>query len=147
MLPTPQVPSSLVSGDVSFAPRIRRVPRLWGGLGATVYPLALVVLGLSVGFRQGGGPTDLAASFLGALLFLIAAPTAWIFAFPFIEVSRFTVILVGSATSIPLWFLLGRSIALRSESWGVWLRRYATFAVVWTVFTFLVFALLALLEP
>jgi len=134
-----------VNGDVSFAPRRRTVRRGWGGVVGLAYPSLLVVLGLSVGFRQAGGPTDLAASYLGALLFLTAAPTAWVFAFPFIEVTRFTVIAVGVLTSFPLWYLAGAGIAERSPSWAVWLRRDITVAMVWTVTTLGLFAILALL--
>jgi len=113
------------------------------GLG---FPGLLVVIALSVGFRQAGGPSDLAASFLGALLFLVAAPTAWLFAFPFIEVTRFTVISVGVVTSAVLWYLTGRAIAERSRSWGAWMRKYTTVCVLWTSATLAFFAVLASLE-
>ncbi len=146
MLPPGVLPSVMVNGDVSFAPRRRAVRRGWGGAAGLVYPTLLVVLGLSVGFLQAGGPTELAASFLGALLFLTAAPTAWIFAFSFIEVTRFTVIAVGVLTSFPLWYLTSAGIADRSQSWGLWLRRYTTFAALWTVASLGIFAILALFE-
>jgi hypothetical protein len=135
-----------VSGDVSFAPRRRTIRRGWGGLAGLGFPGLLIVIALSVGFRQGGGPSDLAASFLGALLFLVAAPTAWLFAFPFIEVTRFTVISVGVLTSAVLWYITGRAIADRSPSWRLWLRRYATVCVLWTAATLAIFAVLASLE-
>jgi hypothetical protein len=99
-----------------------------------------------VGFRKAGGPNDLASSFLGALLFLIAAPTSWLFAFPFIEVTRFTVIAVGATTSGVIWYLVGRSIADRSRTWRTWARKYAVFCVSWTAATLAIFAILASLE-
>jgi hypothetical protein len=103
-------------------------------------------MAMSVGFRQAGGPSDIAGSFLGALLFLVAAPTAWVFAFPFIEVTRFTVIAVGVVTSAIAWYLIGRALAERSMSWAVWLGRYATVCLVWTAVTLALFAVLASLE-
>lgn len=75
---------------------------------------------------------EIATSFLGTILFLTAAPTAWIFAIPFIEVSRFTVLLAGVLSSFPLWWLLGTRLAEGAANWLVWLRRYATAALVWT---------------
>jgi len=144
MLPTLAVPSPFVSGDVSFAPRRRHVRHGWGGFAGLVYPTTLVALGLSVGFRQDSGAADLAASFLGAILFLIAAPTAWIFAFPFIEVTRFTVIVVGVLTSFPLWYLVGRALANGSSTWASWVLRYAGVSFTWTISTLLAIALLAL---
>lgn len=132
-----------MTGDVSFAPRRRTIRRGWGGVAGLSFPAVLVVISLSVGFRQAGGPTDVASSFLGALLFLVAVPTAWLFAFPFIEVTRFTVIAVGVLTSGPVWYLVGRAIANRSRTWGIWLRRYCATAVLWTAAMLVAFAALA----
>ena len=132
-----------MTGDVSFAPRRRTIRTGWGGIAGLTFPTVLVVISLSVGFRHAGGPGDLASSFLGALLFLVAAPTAWLFAIPFIEVTRFTVITVGVLTSGVVWFVAGRAIAARSRSWGVWMRRYAAICVTWTAATLLLFALFA----
>lgn len=86
---------------------------------------------------------DFAATIAGTILFLIAAPTAWVLSFPFIDVTRFTVIVFGVATSAPLWWLLGVAIARRSETWLVWLRRYAMFAFGWLVFNLLAIAVVA----
>ena len=108
-----------------------------------VFPAVLVVIGLSTGFRSGGDMSDFAATIAGAILFLVAAPTAWVLSFPFIDVTRFTVIVFGIVTSAPLWWLLGVAIARGSESWLVWIRRYVAFAVGWLVFNIVVMAVVA----
>jgi hypothetical protein len=107
------------------------------------YPVLLVVIALGVGFRRGGDMGDLAASFLSALLFLVACPTAWVFAFDFIEVTRFTVIGVGVLTSFPLWYALSAALAERADFWGEWLRWYVTACLIWTVLTILLMAVIA----
>jgi hypothetical protein len=114
-------------------------------LFALGYPTLLVGVSLSVGFRRAGELTDLAASFLAALLFLVAAPTSWVFAFPFIEVTRFTILFVGVLTSFPLWYAAGAALADASATWPVWLRRYLVIAVGWTAFTILALGVIALL--
>lgn len=114
-----------------------------GGLFALVYPALLVLLSVSVGFRRAGELTDLAVSFIAALLFLIAAPTSWVFAFPFIEVTRFTILFVGVLTSFPLWYAVGAALADASSSWLIWLRRYLVIALGWTVFTILLIGVAA----
>lgn len=86
---------------------------------------------------------DFAASLAGAVLFLIAAPTAWVLAFPFIDVTRFTVFAFGIASSAALWFLLGRAIANRSDDWPRWLRAYGIVCVVWTGFNLVSFGVVA----
>lgn len=127
---------------VSFTrPRNIVAPAL-GGAAALVYPTILVGMALDVGFRHGGGATEIATSYLGALLFLTAAPLAWIFAIDFIEVSRFTVIAIGVLSSFPLWWLAGSRLADGASSWLVWLRRYATLAVVWTALHLFTIALM-----
>lgn len=103
---------------VSFGPRPDRVTRGWGGLAALAYPALLIGLSLSVGFRRGGDLTDFGASFVGSILFLVAAPLAWVFAFEFIDVTRFTVLVVGSLSGAVLWYQLGRAIADRSNTWA-----------------------------
>ena len=123
----------MATGDVSFAPRQSRVGRGWGGLFALSYPTLLVVMAVAVGFRKGGDGGDFAASFVASVLFLIAAPTAWIFSFDFIDVTRMTVITLGVITSFPLWYLLGAALGERAPNVGVWLRRYLTICVGWTV--------------
>ncbi len=87
--------------------------------------------------------SDFAATIAGAILFLIAAPTAWVLSFPFIDVTRFTVIVFGVVTSAPLWWLLGVAIARGSETWLVWIRRYAMFAIGWVVVNIVAIALVA----
>lgn len=132
-----------MEADLSFAPRRRTLSRGLAGLFALGYPTLLVLLAVSVGFRRAGELTDLAASFLATLLFLVAAPTSWVFAFPFIEVTRFTILSVGVLTSFPLWYAVGAALADASPSWPVWLRRYLVVAIGWTIFTIVMIGLLA----
>jgi len=103
----------------------------------------LIGLGLSVGFRGSDDVTGFATAFLGAILFLVAAPTTWVFAIDFIEASRFTVFTVGAVTSLPLWYLLGSRMARRAENWLTWLKRYTIFCGLWTVLTLVLVVLLA----
>lgn len=128
--------------DLSFTPRAG-VSRRAGGTLALLYPLALITLGVSVGFRGSNDVDGLATAILGAILFLVAAPTTWVFAIDFIEASRFTVITAGALTSLPLWYLLGSRLALRAENWPTWLKRYAIFCGLWTMLTFILMVLLA----
>jgi hypothetical protein len=116
-----------------------------GGAVGLVFPALLVMLGLSAGFRSGGDMADFAATIAGTILFLIAAPTAWVLSFPFIDVTRFTVIVFGVVTSAPLWWLLGVAIARGSETWLVWLRRYAMYAFGWLVINLIAIAVVAAL--
>ena len=129
--------------DVSFAPRRSTVSPVLGGAQGLIYPTIIGVIGLSVGFRQGGDMTDFAASIVGTLLFLIAAPTAWVMAFDFIDVTRFTVILFGIVTSAPLWWLAGVALARSSDTWSIWWRRYLVVSVLWTVGSIVVIAVIA----
>ena len=133
----------MTTGDVSFAPRQSHLGRGWGGALALSYPLFLVLLVVGVGFSRGGDGADFAASFVGSVLFLIAAPTAWIFSFDFIDVTRLTVIVLGIATSFPIWYLLGAALGERASSLGVWVRRYLTICVVWTLVTIVFLGLIA----
>jgi hypothetical protein len=116
-----------------------------GGLLALSYPAVLVVVALGVGFRRGGDMGDFAATIAATVVFLIAAPTAWILAFPFIEVTRFTVVVFGVASSAVLWWVLGVVVARASDSWIAWARRYALICVVWTAANILVIGLVAAL--
>lgn len=75
---------------------------------------------------------EFAATLAATLLFLIAAPTAWILSFPFIEVTRFTVVVFGVATALPLWYLVGVAMARRAEMWPSWVRSYVILCVAWT---------------
>lgn len=99
---------------------------------ALAYPVAVTMLSIGVSFREVGDMSDLASSLLAALLFLIAAPTAWIFAIDFIDVNRLVVFLVGMVTSYPLWFFAGTRIALAAATWAGWLRRYVVLCLAWT---------------
>ncbi|MEN8041939.1 MAG: hypothetical protein ABFR95_10600 [Actinomycetota bacterium] len=129
--------------DVSFAPRRGTVSPILGGLLGLMFPFVLVVAALSVGFRSGGDMGDFAASLAGAVLFLIAAPTAWVLSFPFIDVTRFTVFIFGVITAVPLWYLLGGAIARRSSEWLYWLRGYGIACVVWTAANLALFGAIA----
>ena len=108
-----------------------------------VFPAMLVMIGLSTGFRSGGDMADFAATIAGTVLFLIAAPTAWVLSFPFIDVTRFTVIVFGIVTSAPLWWLLGVAFARASETWLDWVRRYAVFSISWLVINIIAMAVVA----
>ena len=129
--------------DLSFTANRRTVSRSLGGIAALAYPVFLVSVALATGFRKGGDYADLAASFLAALLFLIAAPTAWIFSFDFVDPDRFTIVFVGALTSFPLWYMAGSAIAARTEHWSSWLRRYALVCVGWTLFNLVLFVVFA----
>ena len=131
---------------VSFTRPRAAVARRAGGIAGLVYPTVLVALALDVGFRHGGDMGEIATSFLGTLLFLTAAPTAWIFAIDFIDVSRFTVLLAGVLSSFPLWWLLGARLADGAPNWLAWLRRYATALLVWTSLHLFVIATLGSLD-
>ena len=129
--------------DVSFAPRRQTVSPVLGGSFGLICPTIVGLIGLSVGFREGGDMGDFAASIAGTLLFLIAAPTSWVLSFDFIDVTRFTIILFGIVTSAPLWWLAGVAIARGSDTWLTWSRRYVIACVVWTVSNFIVIAVIA----
>jgi len=118
---------------VSFAPRRTTVGRTTAGLMALSYPIVMIVMALAAGFREAGDLQDLASSFIAALMLVIALPTTWFLSFDFIEVSRTTVVIFGAVTSLPLWYVLGTALAVRSETWGLWIRRYATVALIWTL--------------
>ncbi len=123
----------MASDRVSFAPRRTTVARTTAGLVALSYPIVMVVMALAVGSREAGDLQDVASSFIAAVMVVIALPTSWFLSFDFIDVSRTTVVVFGAVTSLPLWYLLGTAIAVRSQTWGRWLGRYVTSAVVWTM--------------
>jgi len=133
----------IVQEEVSFAPRNRSVPPISGGVLALTYPAILVIVALSVGFRRGGDMTEFAATLAATVLFLIAAPTSWVLSFSFIDVTRFTVLVFGIVTSVPLWYLLGVAVARRSPDWMAWIRRYAVVCVVWTAVNLIGFGIIA----
>lgn len=130
---------------VSFAPRRTTVGRTAAGLMALSYPIVMIVMALAVGFKEPGDLQDLASSFIAALMLVIALPTTWFLSFEFIEVSRTTVVIFGAVTSLPLWYVLGTALAVRSETWGRWIRRYATVALIWTLANLAVLAVVAAL--
>ena len=115
-------------------------------MAALLYPLSLMGVALSVSFRGSSDASGLATAFLGAILFLVAAPTTWVFAIDFIEASRLTVLATGGLTSLPLWFLLGSRLSLRVENWSTWLKRYTIFCSLWTVLVLVLLVALARVE-
>lgn len=117
---------------IDFSTRRGGVSRTVGGFLALAFPLALTTLALSVGLRRLGDMTDIAASLLATMLFLVAAPTAWIFTVEFIEAGRLLVITSALATSLPLWFVAGSRLAYYARSWGIWALRYLVLCVVWS---------------
>jgi len=126
-----------VSEELSFTRKMGIHP-VAGGAAGLVYPLVLIALALSGGFRSGGDVADPATSVLGAFIFLIAAPTAWVFAIEFIEADRFTVLFVGAMTSLPLWWLLGSRLARTADDWRQWIVRYLRISVGWSLLVLLV---------
>lgn len=132
----------MVSQDISFATR-KGLRRSRGGLLALTYPVILFGLAISVGFRQGGGVAEFGASFAAAVMFLVAAPTAWVFAIDFIEAERFTVLLFGAVTSLPLWAIAGAALAGISTNWRTWILRYVALCAVWTTLYVFVIGVIA----
>lgn len=135
----------MATDRVSFAPRRTMVGRTTAGLMALSYPIVMVVMALAVGPREAGDLQDVASSFIAALMLVIALPTSWFLSFDFIDVSRTTVVIFGIVTSLPLWYVLGTALAVRSETWGRWLRRYATIALMWTLANLALLAVVAML--
>ncbi|GMR02243.1 MAG: hypothetical protein BMS9Abin20_0571 [Acidimicrobiia bacterium] len=129
--------------DVSFAPRRQTLSPLIGGFLGLSYPTILVVSALSVGFRRGGDMGAFAATIAASVMFLIASPTAWVLSFSFIDVTRFTVLVFGIATSFPIWYLLGTALARTAMEWLTWMRRYVVISVSWTALNLLVLAVMA----
>lgn len=120
-----------VSQDISFATK-KGLKRSSAALLALTYPVLLIALAIGVGFRQGGGVDEFGASFAAAVMFLVAAPTAWVFAIDFIEAERFTVLLFGAVTSLPLWAIAGAGLASISTTWRNWSIRYLALCAAWT---------------
>jgi len=105
----------------------------------------MVVMALGVGSRQPGDLQDFAASFVAAVMLVIALPTTWFLSFDFIVVSRTTVVVFGLVTSLPLWYIVGTSLAVRSETWVHWFRNYITVAMAWTLLNLLLLAVVGAL--
>ena len=117
---------------IDFSARIGGLPRWVGGIAAFAFPLLLATYALSIDFDRVGNMSDIAASILATMLFLVAAPTTWIFTVDFIEAGRLLVVVSGLLTSLPLWYLLGSRLAHFSSGWGDWIRRYLVTCVFWT---------------
>ncbi len=98
-----------------------------------MFPLGLTALALSVGLRELGDMTDIAASLLATMLFLVAAPTGWLFTVEFIEAGRLLIITSALFTSLPLWYLVGSRLASYSPNWGMWFRNYCVLCLAWSV--------------
>jgi len=131
-----------VSQGISFVTK-QGLPRGRAAILALTVPLVLMGLAIGVGFRQAGGETEFGASFAAAVMFLVAAPTAWVFAIDFIDAGRFTVLLVGALTSLPLWALAGAGLARFSDSWKQWALRYFAMCAAWLTFYVLMIGLVA----
>ncbi len=86
---------------------------------------------------------EFAATLAASVLFLIAAPTAWVLSFSFIDVTRFTVLVFGIVTSFPIWYILGVALARGSSDWLVFMRRYIVVCVTWTAFNLVAIAIVA----
>ena len=127
---------------IDFAARRGGLPRWVGGILGFTYPLVLAAGAISVGFDRVGDMADLAASILAVGLFLIAAPTAWLFTVEFIEAGRLLIVTSALVTSLPLWYLVGSRLAYLATSWALWLRRYVVVCLVWSVLNVLLFILL-----
>lgn len=136
----PRVRSTVwvVTAQIEFGERKQTLPRGLGGIVGLLYPSVLVALAIGVDFSEGGGLRGFGTAFMGALLFVMAAPTSWIFAIDFIEAGKFTVIAFGVVTSFPLWFLVGAGLAGGSRHWVEWAGRYVTVAAAWSVVTLLI---------
>lgn len=133
-----------MSQGITFVTK-QGISRISAGVLALTFPLLLIGLSLGVGFRQAGGVAEFGASFAAALMFLVAAPTAWVFAIDFIEAERFTVMLVGSLTSLPLWALAGAGLARFSDSWKRWTVRYFALCATWVALYVVVIGVVAAL--
>lgn len=127
-----------MAAQIDFGERKETLPRGLGGIAGLVYPSTLVALSIGVEFSAQGGLRGFGTAFMGALLFVIAAPTSWLFAVEFIEAGKFTVIVFGVATSFPLWFMVGAGLASVSRHWVEWAGRYVMVAAIWSVVTLLI---------
>jgi len=108
------------------------LPRIVGGIAAWAFPIAVTVLVLRGSLRANGDMTDIATTLLGAMMYRVAVPTAWIFAVDFIEAGRLLALSTTLATSLPLWYLVGARLAEYSYRWAEWVRRYIVLCLVWS---------------
>jgi hypothetical protein len=99
---------------------------------AWAFPLGVTMLVLAGSLRANGDMTDIATTLLGAMMYRVAVPTAWIFAVDFIEAGRLLGITATLATSLPLWYFVGARLAEFSYRWSDWVRRYIVFCLVWS---------------
>jgi hypothetical protein len=118
-------------GGPSFAPGPRNLPGLAGGLTALLFPAALSVPVIRALAGGEGVFEDPTAPLLSGLLFLVAAPTVWLFAV--FDLSPGVTVALSAITSFPLWFAVGARLAGRARRWRDWWARYLTLALVWTV--------------
>lgn len=119
-------------------PTSRRVPPLVGGLVALLIPGLLIAIAVRVGF---GIHDDVATAFLATLLVGLAAPIAWLFAIDFIDASPLTVLVIGTVSSFPLWYLLGAALANRSSSVANFANRYTAFIGMYLAAVFAIIAI------
>jgi hypothetical protein len=133
-----------VSRQFSFASRRGGLPTGRGGLFALSWPLVTVVLALGSMRGDITGLTDPATPLVAGLLFLLAAPTTWLFALA--KLAPVVTVVLGVVTSFPLWFYLGSRLASASWSWGEWWRRYVAWAIGWAVTAMVVLAVVASLS-
>jgi hypothetical protein len=128
----------------SFAPGGRHLPVIAGGLTALVLPVALsvpAIRALLAGEDVLEAPT---APLLSGVLFLVAAPTLWLWAL--LDLSPAVTVALAALTSFPLWFAVGAWLAGRARRWRDWWARYLTVALVWTLGFLLVLAAVATLS-
>ena len=132
-----------MSQDLSFGSR-KGIRGFSGGIAALSFPTLLVVVALGADFRAVGDESDIATALLATVLFVVAAPTAWIFAIDFIEAGRFTVVFSSIITSFPIWYLLGSKLAQVATGWPAWIASYLKICILWTVLWILLLQLFAL---
>lgn len=127
----------------SFAPGARHLPAIAGGVTALVLPVALSVPAIRALLAGEGVLDEPTAPLLSGVLFLVAAPTLWLWA-P-LDLSPGVTVGLSALTSFPLWFALGAWLAGRSRRWRDWWARYLTLALVWTLGFLLILAAVATL--
>jgi hypothetical protein len=137
----PGLSSRDVTRQFSFASRRGGLPTGRGGLFALSWPLITIALALGSMRGEVRGLTDPAAPLVAGLLFVLAAPTTWLFALA--RLAPVVTVVLGVVTSFPLWFLLGSRLAAASWTWGEWWRRYAAWAIGWAVVAMILLAAIA----
>jgi hypothetical protein len=110
------------------------------GLLALSWPVVTIVLSLS-GMRDAvDGLSDPSMPLVAGLLFLLAAPTTWLF--EALNLSDQVAVAAGVATSLPIWFFIGARLAVTADSWGSWLRRYVAVSIGWAVVAIVLLAVI-----